>query len=228
MFLQLFNKKQELSAVIEEVKVATADKTEGKMAPTIFHGLLSTSSLPESEKATPRLVDEARILLAAGTDTTANTLAAITYHLLANPDILSKLKRELAIAIPDTETIPELSQVEGLPYLTAIIQEGLRLHPSVSFRQDRVAPDEDLFYEGMGKKYIIPRGVCQNMPMNIADIPKTPVGMTAPLLSRNEELYPSPMTFDPDRFLKNPRLDRYQLSFSRGSRRCLGVGFWYV
>jgi cytochrome P450 len=56
-----------------------------------------------------------------------------------------------------------------------------------------------------------------------ADKRKTPVGMTAPLLSRNEVLYPSPMTFDPDRFLKNPRLDRYQLSFSRGSRRCLGV-----
>jgi len=150
--------------VIEEVKIATAEKTEGKMEPTIFHGLLSTSNLPESEKATPRLVDEARILLAAGTDTTANTLAAITYHLLANPDFLSKLKEELAIAMPDS-TMPKLSQIEGLPYLTAVIQEGLRLHPSVSFRQDRVAPDEDLFYEDVkrGKQYIIPRGVCQTV-----------------------------------------------------------------
>jgi hypothetical protein len=43
--------------------------------------------------------------------------------------------------------MPELFQIEGLPYLTAIIQEDLRLHSSASFRQDRVAPDEDLFCE---------------------------------------------------------------------------------
>jgi hypothetical protein len=59
--------------------------------------------------------------------------------------------------------MPELSQIEGLPYLTAIIQEGLRLYPSVSFRQDRVAPDKDLFYEDakvgrnilFWKKYVV-------------------------------------------------------------------------
>jgi cytochrome P450 len=148
---------------IEEVREATRKKTEDKMAPTIFHGLLINDNLPESEKATSRLVDEARIILAAGTDTTANTLAAITYHLLANPGILKRLKDELAIAIPNPNTMPESSQIEGLPYLTAVIQEGIRLHPGVSFRQDRIAPDEDLLYEDMkrGKRYIVPRGVSQ-------------------------------------------------------------------
>jgi cytochrome P450 len=148
---------------IEEVREATRRKTEDKMAPTIFHGLLTNDSLPESEKVTSRLVDEARIILAAGTDTTANTLAAITYHLLANPGILKRLKDELVIAIPNHDAMPESSQIEGLPYLTTVIQEGIQLHPGVSFRQDRIAPDEDLLYEDMksGKKYIIPRGVSQ-------------------------------------------------------------------
>jgi cytochrome P450 len=125
--------------------VSTVEKTENEMKPTIFHGLLSNSNLPESEKATPRLVHEARILLAAGTDTTASTLATITYHLLANPEILKRLKDELLIAIPEQEKMPEVSQIEGLPYLTAVIQEGIRLHPGVSLRQDRVAPDEEIF-----------------------------------------------------------------------------------
>lgn len=48
--------------------------------------------------------------------------------------------------------------------------------------------------------------------------------MTANLLGRHEAIYPSPSVFNPDRFLENPRLDRYQIAFSRGSRRCLGVG----
>jgi cytochrome P450 len=150
-----------LSLKIEEVRETTRTKTENKMAPTIFHGLLTNDNLPESERATSRLVDEARIILAAGTDTTANTLAAITYHLLANPGILKRLKDELATAIPNPDAMPESSQIEGLPYLTAVIQEGIRLHPGVSFRQDRIAQDEDLIYEDVktGKKYIIPRGV---------------------------------------------------------------------
>jgi cytochrome P450 len=145
------------------VKAATTAKTESLMAPTIFHGLLSSSSLPESEKSTSRLVDEARILLAAGTDTTANTLAAITYHLLANPEVLRKVKTELETVIPKSDNMPKSSEIESLPYLTAVIQEGIRLHPGVSYRQDRVAPDEDLFFEDVEgrKKYILPRGVCR-------------------------------------------------------------------
>jgi cytochrome P450 len=67
------------------------------MAPTIFRGLLSTANLPESE-TTLILVDEARILLAAGIDTTVNTLAAITHHLLEIPEILKESKEELETA----------------------------------------------------------------------------------------------------------------------------------
>ena len=131
------------------------------MAPTIFHGMLSNTNLPDSEKTTPRLLDEAIVLVGAGTDTTANTLAALTYHILANPDILKKLKTELAEAIPDVETLPESTRIETLPYLTAVIQEGIRLHPGATLRQERVAPDEELLYEDTksGKKYVITRGV---------------------------------------------------------------------
>jgi hypothetical protein len=41
-----------------------------------------------------------------------------------------------------------------------VIQEGIRLHPGVSLRQDRVAPDQALVYESpSGKTYLIPAGV---------------------------------------------------------------------
>jgi cytochrome P450 len=143
------------------VKEAQKSKSDGNMAPTIFHGMLNNTNLPDSEKTTPRLLDEAIVLVGAGTDTTANTLAALTYHILANPDILKKLKTELAEAIPDVETLPESTRTETLPYLTAVIQEGIRLHPGATLRQERVAPDEELLYEDTkgGKKYVIARGV---------------------------------------------------------------------
>lgn len=52
---------------------------------------------------------------------------------------------------------------------------------------------------------------------------QTPVGMTAPLLNRLESLYPSPRSFNPERYLENPSLTRYQLAFSKGSRQCIGI-----
>ncbi|KAI5922014.1 trichodiene oxygenase [Camillea tinctor] len=47
-----------------------------------------------------------------------------------------------------------VSSLEQLPYLTAVIMEGLRLSPSVASRLARVAPDRDLFYD----KWCIPKG----------------------------------------------------------------------
>lgn len=142
----------------EETKNDTLNDSVGS---TVFHGLLRNPNLPAADKTDERLIDEARVLLGGGTDTTANTLAAITYHLLANPEILKKLRSELVAAIPDPYNMPSLAQIEALPYLSAVIQEGIRMHPGASIRQDRVAPDEDLVYEdsNSGKKWIIEKGV---------------------------------------------------------------------
>src|SRR5450432_871025 len=43
------------------------------------------------------------------------------------------------------------------------------------------------------------------------------------LLHRIPVPYPSPKEFRPECYLENPRLMKYQLNFSRGSRSCLGV-----
>ncbi len=73
--------------------------------------------MPEHEKSTARLREEAYVLVVAGTESTAGTLAAITYQLLSNPEILGKLKAELEIAMPDPNELPVSSKLEGLPYL---------------------------------------------------------------------------------------------------------------
>ena len=166
------------------------------------------------EKSSSRLAEEAQNLLAAGTDSTANTLAALTYQLLTNPQILQKLRAELQEAIPEG-SLPIFPNIENLPYLSAVIQEGLRLHPAVSTRQERVAPDEDLFYtdEKSKKTYRIPAETC--------------VAMSPVLLSRLPEVYPSPGEFRPERFIEDPKLKRHQLTFSRGTRICLGINLAY-
>ncbi|MCJ1466232.1 hypothetical protein MMC07_004851 [Pseudocyphellaria aurata] len=150
----------------------------------------------------------------AGQDTTAKALACLTCELLINPDILSKLKIELAHAIPDPRDLPTCQQVENLPYLSAVIQETLRLHPPVSLRSARVSPDEALNYDdGCNPTWVIPAG--------------TPISMCAPSIQSNPDIFPEPSKFWPERWLENPRLDRYLMTFSKGTRKCVGIELAY-
>ncbi|PYI02043.1 cytochrome P450 [Aspergillus sclerotiicarbonarius CBS 121057] len=190
----------------------------------IFYKMITSDQLPAAEKTTKRLIDEARIVIAAGTDTTAQALKGITYELLANPAVLAKLKKELEHAIPlphegEDQELPSVADLEELPYLSAVIEEGLRLYAGFSYRQERVSPDEDTVIhttlDGKPVSYIIPAG--------------TSVSMTAPLLHRHEDLYgPNPDVFDPERYLNNKQLSKYLITFSRGPRQCVGINLAYA
>jgi len=61
-----------------------------------------------------------------------------------------------------------------------------------------------------------------------SNIKQTPVGMTTPLIHLNPAIFPDPLSFQPERFLENPRLKRYLMSFSQGSRQCLGMNLAYA
>lgn len=41
-------------------------------------------------------------------------------------------------------------------------------------------------------------------------------------------IFSDPQEFIPERWIDNPRLDKYMLSFSRGSRICLGMNLAYA
>ena len=100
-----------------------------------------------------------------------------------------------------------LKKLEQLPYLTTVLNEGLRLSPGIARRAARVK-DKDLFYGD----WRIPAG--------------TPVGMTTLFMHTDKELYPDPLRFNPDRWMDSS--DRGALAskfapFSRGTRICLGM-----
>lgn len=96
---------------------------------TIFHGLIDASDRGELKgirMSRQYLVDEAFSILGAAAETVANSLTVGAYHILSNPHIYSKLTRELGDKFQDKSdmTYTELNQ---LPYLTAVIKEALRL-----------------------------------------------------------------------------------------------------
>ena len=185
--------------------------------PTLFHEILS-SNLSESDKSTSRLKDEAAIVVGAGTLTTSWALSVATYHLLANPQILTKLKTELISVAPDPNTQSvSLSTLEThCPYLVAVVQEAIRLSYGVASRLQRISPDKAILFRDQHSKkdWVIPPG--------------TPVGMTSVLVHQDPSIFPDPYAFRPERWIENPRLDRFLMSFSKGSRLCLGINLAYA
>jgi cytochrome P450 len=150
----------------------------------------------------------------AGTLTTAWTLEVIMFWLIRLPDVLKKLKDELKTVMPIPDTVVPLTTLERLPYLNAVMKEGLRLTYGVSCRLTRISPDAPMKYVDpqTGKEWVIPAGV--------------PVGMTSVQIHHMEELFPDSKRFWPERWLtqeaKEKNLERYMVSFTAGGRQCLG------
>ena len=189
-----------------EVKagIAAGEKPSGQT--TIFYDVLSNPSVRPQEKETDHLQDEAFTIIGAGTVTTAHAITITTFHILWNPSVRLKLEAELGGLVKK----PKWQQLESLPYLSAVITEGLRISYGAGSRLQRVFPDTVLHYGSY-------------------DIPKlTPVSMTSPLIHDNPTLFPNPRSFQPERFLENPQLKKYLIAFSRGSRGCAGMHLAYA
>ncbi|CAF9935909.1 MAG: hypothetical protein ALECFALPRED_006634 [Alectoria fallacina] len=183
------------------------NETGSESHPTVFHSLRDDDDLPLSEKSLPRLVMEAKSLVGAGTLTSAHMLSMTTYHVLMNPPILSKLMAELEEAIPDVSIPCSLQNLEQIPYLGAVINEGLRISYGSVHRLQRVHPDTALNF----RDWTIPPG--------------TPVGMSSVHMHNDPAMFPEPRKFDPSRWM-GPEKDLRQrnlFNFGRGTRQCVGM-----
>lgn len=205
------NVKRQVAEIQRAHQTHAYDKTQQR---TIFHEILN-SKLSDYDKSSDRLWQEGEVVVAAGTITTAWALGVSTYFTLALPDILSRLKAELEAAIPDPSQPLSLAALERLPFLTGVVQEGVRLSHAISHRLHRICPDETLVYRvAGGREWRIPPG--------------TPLSMTSNLVHHDERVFADSHAFRPERWVENPRLDRYLVSFGKGGRACLGINLAYA
>ncbi|KAF2966207.1 hypothetical protein GQX73_g7377 [Xylaria multiplex] len=144
--------------------------------------------------------EEAQIYIVAGSDTTANTLTYLTWRLSLpeNAHLKARLIEELGTLSSGELTESEL---KGLPYLNRVISETLRLHSAVPGCLRRIIPDGGAVIGG----FPLPAG--------------GEVMTNAYCLHRNEEVFPNPEKFDPDRW-DNPtkQMKDAYLPFGGGSR----------
>lgn len=178
---------------------------------TVLHEMVNYEPLPPAERELLRLKNDAGIFIGAGMETTGRTLAVILFHILANKKIYDRLREELFTVMPDSDTIPSVSALEKLPYLTAILHEGTRLAHGTAGRLSRIAPDEDLVCHGI----MIPRG--------------TTMAQSNYLIHMNPEFFPEPCSFRPERYIglqANEAL-KSLVPFGRGTRMCVGISVFH-
>ncbi|TVY35494.1 Cytochrome P450 monooxygenase [Lachnellula subtilissima] len=159
-----------------------------------------------NEVSREQLTAHSSTIIIAGGETVSTFLAAATYYLLKTPSAYEKLKLEVRGRFQSYEDIDSTAVLQ-LPYLQAVIQEGLRIHPPGSQGFPRLSPGTQI--DG----YWVPKG--------------TEVYTSAWTVTHDEAYFSDPMTFKPERWIDPKSTDRKDASqpFSLGLRGCLGRNF---
>lgn len=152
---------------------------------------------------------ETLFMFVAGSDTTAAAMKITMLYIISTPRVYQQLKTEIATALREGRASSPITQAEAraLPYLQAVIYEGLRIRPvTTSSLSKEVPPGGDTVH---GK--FIPGGAF--------------IGTNAPALLRSRELFGEDAdTFRPERFLG---LDRARLAeMRRNVELTFGYGRW--
>lgn len=78
----------------------------------------------------PEIENNTNVLIVAGSDTTSTVLAGITNYLLKSPVAYHALTAEVRTSFSKSEDMT-FKALSNLPYLNAVIEEGLRISPPI-------------------------------------------------------------------------------------------------
>ncbi len=153
-----------------------------------------------------QILDEVKNLLLAGHETTSLNFSWTFQALALEPEIERKLVEEVTRVLGGGPFRAEM--IPDLVYTRAVLFETMRLYPPVPSVSREVLEEEEV--DGVR---IAPGELIQVAPY---------------VTHRHPELWDSPMTYQPERFLgeRAERIEPYgYLPFLRGRRACLGEHF---
>jgi cytochrome P450 len=185
-FIQLRTRVYELLA-----EAVAERRASGVFGDDLLGVLLAATHEDGSALDDVELRDEMMTIFLAGTETTASSLA-YTFEYLS---------RETAVR---ERLVAEIDAGESQEYLTAVVQESLRLRPPIA--------------------QIIPREVIKPVDINgVRYQPGDTLWPSAHLLHHDPKLYPEPLVFRPERWLGTKPTMYTWIPFGGGRIRCLGA-----
>lgn len=169
--------------------------------------------------------DQLVALLLAGRDTTAATLSWLFLELAKNPQVVEKLRAEIAQVLGDDGRPPTYQDIKDMKYLTHVINETLRLYPVVPFNVRSSLVDTTLPHGG-GPDGMSPTGCPAG----------TIIGYSTLVMQRRRDLYPpqspsfpyDPLEWVPERWSTWTPKSWNFIPFNGGPRICIGQQFAMV
>ncbi|RMZ79319.1 hypothetical protein DV737_g3471, partial [Chaetothyriales sp. CBS 132003] len=201
------------------------DASLGKEAANITLPTSKDSHADIPDETTSEVYSEMLDHLGAGHETSAVALTYLLWEMSKHPALQAKLRDEVrglspAIIWPgvaldfDSFSLPSPKEIDALPLLNAVLMETLRLHAPIPGMEPRVSPAPcSPSGHRLGRYDGIPGGV------RVSSMPYT--------LHRNAEVFPSPETFSPSRWLdaspsQSKEMHRWFWAFGSGGRMCIG------
>lgn len=230
-----FQVMQSLARERVEQALTRADQDGGKRMEedSKQYTMFDSMARPDTERGQVRpskvdMVADGCLMIAAGSDTTANTMGIILWNVTQNPDIEARLLKELE-GIMGLEEMVSSAQIEGeeFQYLHAVVKEALRLSYGVPGPLMRKVPKEGVrVYD-----HFVPGGVsvpsCRDGSWEEAEFEQTVITASIYMQNADADTFPDPFKFDPERWLCDHKIlkerESKMLSFSRGSRSCIGM-----
>jgi cytochrome P450 len=169
--------------------------------------LLMAAMHEDGSQMTERQVrDESMTLFVAGHETTALSLSWTWYLLGENPAAEARLHEELRLVLGGRPA--EVSDLEKLPYLNAVVHESLRLYPPA---------------------YMMARMNVETVNVGGYEIPpRTTLLASQWVMHRDPRFFEQPEKFVPERWfdgLESRLPPGAYFPFGDGPRRCIGQGF---
>ncbi|KAK6506339.1 hypothetical protein TWF506_011257 [Arthrobotrys conoides] len=193
---------EQIDGFLQDPHKAKAKTTHKTIFETLVEG---DSAIKLSKRA---LVGDSMVLIGAGTETTATTVAEAMYRACIYPELQTRLHEELVKVFPSKTDEITLAKAEKIQYIIAFLKETLRIASPIPGRIARQTPVEGVMCQG---KFLPGRTV---------------VSMSAHLMHMNADIYPDPHKFDPERWMNSDPAslqEKYFVPFSKGSRGCIGM-----
>jgi len=223
--VEIFNEKRAAMKAGEEVVMQQL--SEGK---DIMSILIKANVEASEEERIPEveLIAQMTTLILAAMDTTSNTLARILHLLALNPDVQTKLRREIVEARNGEDLL--YNRLMEIPFLDAILRETMRVYSPVSMlpretSKDMVLPlsqpirglDGKMMYE-----IPIPKGTELMIGVEGSNCSKALWGEDALEWKPERWLAPLPSAVIDAHI---PGVYSNLMSFMGGSRACIGFKF---
>lgn len=158
---------------------------------------------------------QAFIFFFGGFDTTSTIMSFVALMLAVNEDVQNQLMDEIDDVVEKSNGQPTYDAVNAMVYLDAVINETVRLYPTLAFH-DRVCV----------KRFELPPALPGGKPVVVE--PGQNVWFPVYSIHRDAKYFAEPERFDPERFIGDRKNEIDPVTFfpfGQGPRMCIGNRF---